>query len=385
MINYTRMKETRKRKILFITPLASRTGSEMVLLNIILGLDRSKYEIAVASYAQGELLDDLPGHVRVYKVPGNFSMLDRVSYHLGRHPIVTALKNIQKDFKADMWYLNTIVLPQAASTAVSFNIPFVVHFHEMPLSYVYVSREEFDLIIRKAHHIIGCSEATCLGIRQAGAENVSLVYEFIEEKVQPKDDAEVAAIRKQFGIGPGQFAWIMSGVPSERKGFDLFPEIAELLDDENTHLIWVGGGAGLDGYISWVENRIGALRSRTRIHLAGRQKEKYHQYLHAADGFILTSRQDPFPLVMIEAATLGKPIVSFPSGGVSELMIEGMGVVTEDISAKQMVREMKRVMSGEVACDPAISRKRMKEYDISKGMAAWNRVMDRVAEEILAD
>ncbi len=373
------MTETRKRKILFITPLASRTGSEMVLLNIILRLDRSKYEVAVASYAQGELLEDLPDDVRVYKVPGNFSMLDRVNYHLGRHPIVTALKNIQKDFRADMWYLNTIVLPQAASTAVLLDIPFVVHFHEMPLSYVYVSQEEFDLIIGKAHHIIGCSEATCQGIRQAGAENVSLVYEFIEDKVPPKDEAVVASIRKEFGIKPGQFAWIMSGVPSERKGFDFFPEIAELLDDGNTHLIWVGGGSR-DGYISWVENRIRSLRSQTRIHLAGKHKEKYHQYLHAADGFILTSRQDPFPLVMIEAATLGKPIVSFPSGGVSELMIGGMGAVTEDISARQMVCEMKRVMSGELVCDPAISRNRMKEYDISRGMEAWNRVMDRIVE-----
>lgn len=377
------MEKTKKRRILFITPLASRTGSEMMLLNIILRLDKSKYEVAVASYAQGELLDDLPDYVRVYKVPGNFTLFDRVNYHLGRHPIITALKRIQKDFRADMWYLNTIVLPQAASTAVSLNVPFVVHFHEMPLSYVYVNQEEFDLIIRKAHHIIGCSEATCRGIRQAGASNVSLVYSFIEDKLRPKDDAEIAAIRKKFGIAPGQFAWIMSGVPSERKGFDFFPEIAGLLDDENTHLIWVGGGGARDGYISWVENRIGSLRSRTKIHLAGKQKEKYDQYLHAADGFILTSRQDPFPLVMIEAAALGKPIVSFPSGGVSELMIDGMGIVTDDISPKQMAQEMKRVMNGEIACDPVISRQRMAEYDMSKGMEAWNRVMDRIAEERL--
>ncbi len=372
------MKETKKRRILFITPLASRTGSEMMLLNIILRLDRSRYEVAVASYAQGELLDELPDHVRVYKVPGNFSMLDRINYHLGRHPITTALKDIQKDFKADIWYLNTIVLPQAASTAVSLNVPFVVHFHEMPLSYVYVNEKEFDLIIRKAHYIIGCSEATCLGIRQAGASNVSLVYSFIEDKVRPKDDTEVAAIRKELGIAPGQFAWIMSGVPSERKGFDFFPEIAGLLDDENTHLIWVGGGEARNGYISWVENRISSLRSRTRIHLTGKQKERYDQYLHAADGFILTSRQDPFPLVMIEAATLGKPIVSFPSGGVSELMRDGMGIVTDDISPMQMVREMKRVMNGEIVCDPVISRQRMAEYNISKGMQTWNRVMEGI-------
>lgn len=368
----------RKRKILFITPLASRTGSEMMLLYIIQRLDRSKYEIAIASYEEGELLREMPKDVRVYRVPGTFSTLDRITYHLGRHPIVSALKKIQQEFRADLWYLNTIVLPKAAETAVALGVPFVVHFHEMPLSYAYVNKEEFDFLIHKSARIIGCSEATCRGIAEAGADNVSLVYSFIEEKKRPRDQNQVASIRKQFEIAETDFVWIMSGVPSERKGYDFFPEIAQELDDEKVHLIWVGGGAAEDGYNSWVENRIASSGSKTSVHLAGRQKELYDQYLHAADGFILTSRQDPFPLVMIEAATLGKPIVSFPSGGVTELLSEGMGVVTEDFSVKQMVSEMRKIMDGQTICKPDVSKQRVSNYSIDKGMESWNLVMDRL-------
>src|SRR5690606_19017834 len=141
--------------------------------------DRAKYEVAVASYAQGELLGDLPPDVKAYKIPGAFGLLDRVSYHLGRHPIVAALTAIQKDFRADLWYLNAIVLPKAAQTAVALNVPSAAHFHDMPLSYVYLGEEEFELIVRNAAQLIGCSEATCLGIRQAGGKEVSLCYEFI--------------------------------------------------------------------------------------------------------------------------------------------------------------------------------------------------------------
>ncbi len=372
------MKHTEKKRILFITPLASRTGSEVMLLNIIQRLDRSKYTVAIASYKKGELLKELPDDVKVYTVPGDFQLIDRINFHLGRNPIVTALKKIQKDFKADYWYLNTIVLPKAAETAVSLNVPFVVHFHEMPLSYVYVDKTAFDTIIDKAHHIIGCSEATCLGIRQAGAQNVSLVYSFIEEISRPVDLAEVKKIRSKFGIAPDHFVWMMSGVPSERKGFDFFPEIAEQLNDENVHLIWIGGGEAEDGYKRWVINRIESSTSRTRVHLAGKQKELYSQYLHAANGFILTSRQDPFPLVMLEAASLGKPIVSFPSGGVSELIVEGMGVVTEDISVSQMVNAMKRVMRGELGCDGSVSKTRVKNYTLDAGMKKWEEVMGEV-------
>lgn len=376
------MTGAKRTKLLFITPLASRTGSEMMLLNIILRLDRTKYEIAVASYAPGELLAELPADVKVFSVPGTFSTLDRINFHLGRHPIVLALRKIQRDFKADLWYLNTIVLPKAADTAVALGVPFVVHFHEMPLSYAYVNQEEFDLLARKSAHVIGCSEATCRGAKEAGAGKVSLVYSFIEKRDRSGDPAAIVKIRKQYGIADDHFAWIMSGVPSERKGFDFIPEIAQELDDPKVHLIWVGGGGAGDGYKRWVENRIASNSSRTKIHLAGKQKELYDQYLHAADGFMLTSRQDPFPLVMIEAATLGKPIVSFPSGGVSELLVEGMGSVTADFSVRQMVAEMRRVMSGELAFDPSVAAARISEYTIDEGMKSWLEVMDKVLAEI---
>lgn len=372
------MKPSERKKILFITPLASRTGSEMMLFNVIHRLDRSKYEIALASYKEGELLQELPSDVKVYRVPGEFSLRDRISYHLGRHPIAAALKKIQKEFKADLWYLNTIVLPNAAETASALNVPFVVHFHEMPLSYIYVNKTAFDTIIDKSHHIIGCSEATCLGIRQAGARNVSLIYEFIREIEEPADKEEIQKIRASYGIAPDHFVWLMSGVPSERKGFDLFPDIAAELDDERVHLVWVGGGAAEDGYLRWARNRIEHNTSRTRIHMAGKQKEKYAQYLHAADGFLLTSRQDPFPLVMLEAASLGKPIVSFPSGGVSELLVDGMGQVTEDISVRQLVAAMKKVMNGETVCNPAVSKERVKAFTLDEGMRRWTEVMDQI-------
>lgn len=382
MTRSTPMPQSKKTKILFITPLASRTGSEMMLLYIVQRLDRSKYEIAVASYADGELLNEMPPDVRVYKVPGTFNKLDRINYFLGRHPIVTALKKIQREFGADFWYLNTIVLPKAGETAVELGVPFVVHFHEMPLSYVYVNRTEFELLIHKSVQQIGCSEATCQGIREAGGKNVSLVYSFIDWKERPKDLRQVAELKKKFGIKEDHFTWIMSGVPSERKGFDLFPEIADKLDDEKVHLMWVGGGAPDDGYMSWVTNRINSSTSKTKIHLAGRQKELYDQFLHLADGFVLTSRQDPFPLVMIEAATLGKPIVSFPSGGVVELVGEGMGAVTEDFSVRQLVTEMRKVMSGETPCLPEQSRARVNQYSIDRGMEMWNGVMDSLRNRL---
>lgn len=40
----------------------------------------------------------------------------------------------------------------------------------------------------------------------------------------------------------------------------------------------------------------------------------------AADVFVLPAREDAFPLVCVEAAALGRPIVTFDNGGAAELV-----------------------------------------------------------------
>jgi glycosyltransferase involved in cell wall biosynthesis len=96
------------------------------------------------------------------------------------------------------------------------------------------------------------------------------------------------------------------------------------------------------------------------------------------DGFLLTSRQDPFPLVMIEAAYLGKPIVSFPSGGVSEFILDGMGAITEDISVRQLVAKMRKIMDGQIITDSEKSRERAKVFSVKNGYENWTKIMDKL-------
>jgi glycosyltransferase involved in cell wall biosynthesis len=53
----------------------------------------------------------------------------------------------------------------------------------------------------------------------------------------------------------------------------------------------------------------------------------------SANIFVLTSREDPFPLVCLEAASLGKPIICFDqSGGMPEFVSNGCGYVVPYLS-----------------------------------------------------
>jgi glycosyltransferase involved in cell wall biosynthesis len=55
------------------------------------------------------------------------------------------------------------------------------------------------------------------------------------------------------------------------------------------------------------------------------------------DVFVLLSREDPFPLIALEAAFLQKPIIAFEnSGGIPELINEGAGLLAPYLDIARM-------------------------------------------------
>lgn len=365
-----------KKRILFFTPYATRTGSEMMLLYILKKIDRSRFEVGIVSFANGELLAEFPDDIPIHIAPRKFNTIQKISFHLGVNPTLRHLRKLAREFKADFWYVNTTMIPETIVVAKEFSIKVITHFHEMPLTYAYLSAPDFKSIVDYSHLLIGCSQTTCDSLRHAGAKNVGLLYSFIDQSLVKKDDNRAAELRRKLGIPAEAFVWVLSGMTSERKGFDMLPDIAEELNNPNVHLVWVGAAID-DGLVYYTEQRCAGNKSATKIHLTGKQKEDYYNYLNMGNGFLLTSRQDPFPLVMIESALLGKPIVSFPSGGVSEFVQDGMGVVTDDLSVRQMVRAMRSVMSGEVKTDSTKSIAVASRFNVENGYNEWIELIDR--------
>lgn len=365
-----------KKKILFFTPYATRTGSEMMLLYILEKLDRTRFEAGIVSFADGELLKEFPDDIPVYIVPKNFNIFQKISFQIGINPTLEYLRKLAKTFNADFWYINTTMIPEAVSVAREFSIKMVTHFHELPLTYAYLKGPEFKSIIDYSDLLIGCSQATCKALQDSGGKNVSLLYSFIDPDKVKKDDQRTAVLKEKLGIPKDDFVWILSGITSERKGFDLLPDVAQELNEPHVHLVWIGKKLD-DGLVYYTEQRSHHSASATRIHFTGEQKEDYYHFLNMANGFLLTSRQDPFPLVMIEAALLGKPIVSFPSGGASEFVQEGMGIVTEDISVKQLVNAMRSVMNGQILTDSKKSIEIASQFNLENGYQNWIELIDK--------
>ncbi len=102
-----------------------------------------------------------------------------------------------------------------------------------------------------------------------------------------------------------------------RKGVDLFIETAISVFQSNSdiHFIWIGDGKLRKECVG----KIHSLGLAERIHFIGYQKCPW-AWIDAADVFFMTSRDDPFPLSVLEAMALEKTIVAFDVGGIAEAL-----------------------------------------------------------------
>lgn len=70
-------------------------------------------------------------------------------------------------------------------------------------------------------------------------------------------------------------------------------------------------------------------------------KENVHDYIKDADALIIWSSFEGMPLVMLEALSLGCPIISSPVGGIPDVIVTGVnGVLTEGLEQTDLVNAL---------------------------------------------
>ena len=108
-----------------------------------------------------------------------------------------------------------------------------------------------------------------------------------------------------------------------RKGTDLFVETAIKVCQQHSQVkfIWLGSG---DNYGTW-RKEIDDAELKDRIIFPGYINEP-HLWLRHASIFFLSSRDDPFPLSVLEAMCLKRTIVTFDVGGAPEAL-DGNGIL----------------------------------------------------------
>ena len=357
------MPKTQRKKILFIGHIANRTGAPIVLLNLLRWLKENTFEDfeTIISWNGDELLEEYqkvcPTKHLYLNIENDFEkVLRRIT---GKTKVERA--DLVKTFKQKeigLIYSNTLGNGPLLELLSKLNIPIVTHAHELESSYNLVPLN-LQQTMRYTHEFIAASEAVktfLIDKLSVKPEKVHLVYEFIngvffsEEEIEKKR----CEIRKSLGISPTDVLIISSGTLDMRKGSDLFVQIASasLQKKSNLKFIWVGMFADPNLKV-FLELDCEKLGISEKVMFIG-EKTNPLDYFIASDIFLMCSREDPFPLVCLENASVGNPIVCFEkSGGSQELVRDDGGIIVPYLDTDKAASAIV-----ELANNPAL----MKQY-----------------------
>ena len=126
-------------------------------------------------------------------------------------------------------------------------------------------------------------------------------------------------IRKQMGFSSTDPVVIGAGYADLRKGFDLFLQLWRKLRS-TVHCVWLGD---IDPSLkNSLHTELENACSSGTFHMPGRI-DNVPAWFAAADVFVLPSREDPYPSVVLEALAAGLPCVAFDdAGGIPDLLKE---------------------------------------------------------------
>jgi glycosyltransferase involved in cell wall biosynthesis len=178
---------------------------------------------------------------------------------------------------------------------------------------------------------------------------------------RPHPDA-VRAYRTRHGIAPGQLVVGTIMRFSEEKRPLLWLDIVRLLAQQRSDLAFLLVGAGV--MQAQVDAAAGSLRLGNRLMLVGIEHDAALA-LAAMDVFVLTSRKEGLPNVLVEAQALGVPVVSTDAGGAAETFEDGLTgrLVTSDdpkalAAAVLAILDDRQWRENAIASAPALVRRR---------------------------
>lgn len=152
----------------------------------------------------------------------------------------------------------------------------------------------------------------------------------------------------------------------KRKGLDVLIELSKRLGSDY-QIVLVGTNDKIDSLLP--DNIIS-------IHSTQNQGELAEIY-SAADIFLNPTREENYPTVNMEAIACGTPVITFNTGGSSEILDENCGAVVPCDDIDSMEREIYRMIQQPYETDKIL--KKAKEFDAKDRYNEYVRLYRKIA------
>lgn len=322
-----------QKKILFIGHDANVAGAQYVLLDLLKSLKKQGLATYLLLAKGGSLLAefnkvaevilwefDEKGNQRnpysriIYNKVFKINKLRKLAFYQEKHKELAALK-------FDLIFSNTIANGSLLKSLNFLGCPFVVYVHELENSIQkYTLPEDLEYQLKNCLHFLAASKeikSNLLLNHHTEDSRVTVINPFISvDSIREKlNKANQASIRTSLNIpenaivvgGCGNFEW--------RKGVDIFLTVANAILHElhDVHFLWIGIQKNSVEHQNILYD-LEKMGIQNHVHIIAPTKENM-EYMACFDLFFLSSREDPHPLVMIEASLNKIPVICFDKAG----------------------------------------------------------------------
>jgi glycosyltransferase involved in cell wall biosynthesis len=339
----------KRRAVLFLIPSLTGGGAERVIVTLLRHLDRERFTLALA-------VVDMRNAVYRSDVPDDVEVIDlgssRVRYALPR--IIRLIWRRRPDVAfSTLGHLNlalailrpllpnetryvareTVVVSQALG---SYSLP-VIWAAAYRLFY-----HRFDLVICQSADM----QRDLVTTFRLPSQRAVVIH-------NPVDVSRIHDLANERQAGPGGIGparpdrakthLVAAGRLVHQKGFDILIEAVALCRNPSLQLTILGEGP-LHEELERLAQEKGVAE---QVQFSGFLRNPYPT-LALADAFVLSSRYEGFPNVVLEALACGTPVVATPAPGGTREILEGVNgcFVAANISAEALAVALTRLVKG---------------------------------------
>jgi len=333
---------SRKKKIIVVSHDAHLHGAQMLALHIAKVLkEQFNYEVHLLLKSGGDLEEEFRKYAVVYNLEKNYP----------DHASIDTLLTFLKKEGISIAICNTVVTGDIVELLVNKKIRTLSLIHELPGVIQQLGQEKnAKKIARFADKVIFPAEVVKQKFSELTAINeikctICPQGLFLKNKYKDNRDIPRKQLREILALPENSKIVLNVGYADFRKGIDLFVKVADkvIKEVDDVWFVWVGLRDEI--FMASIEAEINRTGLVKKILFPGIRRNDLDIFYSGSDVFLLTSREDPFPSVVLDAMNSRLPVIGFDdAGGFKDIITETTGVLVPYLSDERMADAVSRVL-----------------------------------------
>ena len=373
-------------------------GAEICVHNVCRTLsDNGHSATVICTTPPAEKKPDLNYDI-IHLFPRTCGLLVKAPF-IGKLYLEYALSKLQKKHKFDLWQV-TMGYPLGIYAVDFFRrnkIPCVLRccgedIQKYPeIGYGYRLDGKIDSLVKGKYPLFNGFVALTPDVREEyeklgiPREEIRIIPNGVDSAkfARIKSSIDKAGVKRKYGFSADKPLLLTVGRYHPKKGFDLIPEIAKILDFGNMKFEWAVVGKGCGGLDEKIQSsakyRIKTIENFARSGGSSFSlpSDELVELYCAADVFVLPTLIETFGMVLVEAMAAGLPIVTTDAPGVRNVIRHGETGLKVPVNNPNAVAEAIGLVLNDKSLSANLSSSSLKEageiYD-------WRTVTEKYSE-----